>query len=116
MAFAGLLTLNSCSKNDDDGPGSQDGTIVYAAVWEESGSGNAMIRLMKNGVAVELTGAGSSAGAMSVFVHKDDVYVAGHQESSNGVEIAKYWKNGVSVDLTNGGSNANSSSIFVVDE
>jgi len=133
-----VIMFSACSKsNDNVNPKKTDtttnvitvtkGTItggpgVYIAGYEEFYKGSDtltvvsanvpnIVKVWKNGKAVNLTDGTYDAGATSVFANATDVYVAGYEKNSAGFKVATVWKNGVATRLGDGKEDSYANSV-----
>jgi hypothetical protein len=75
---------------------------VYAVGVEEDSALNGMvgiIKLWKNGIAVNLTNGTTAAHAESIDVYNGDTYVCGYEGNAGSGQTGKVWKNGIAATL-----------------
>lgn len=102
-----LLTVTSCSKNDDDDPKppAEKQTEIYTGGFVLSSAGGTtthIATLWENGVAQQLSNAESWVN--KVLVVGNDVYAVG-REYQGSKSVAKLWKNGVATSSISSSNN-----------
>lgn len=102
-----LLTVISCSKNDDDTipPVDEKQTEVYTAGYIEVPNGPTTMQkatIWKNGVAQQLSSTESFAS--KVLLVGNDIYTVG-RELEGSKSVAKLWKNGIATNPINSTKN-----------
>lgn len=112
-----LLTVASCSKNDDDDPTppAEKQTDIYTAgfvITSDGGTTTNIATLWKNGVAQHLSNTESWVNKVTAV--GNDVYAVG-REYEGSKSVAKLWKNGVATNPINSSNNTDAHTVAVAE-